>query len=186
IQLRWSREDPQSPSRPQQRGRPDGHGAQCRNRRRGPDGAERAVHRIQYGARLKVDDGDKVKRGQRIAEWDPYTRPILTEIAGTVGFEDLVEGASMTETIDEATGIAKRLVMDWRLNQRSATLKPAIVIKSEDGKTGKLHRGGDARYALPVDSIIGVDPGALVKAGDIVARISMDSAKTRDITGGLP
>src|ERR1700719_1758386 len=152
----------------------------------GPDGAERAVHRIQYGARLKVDDGNKVKRGQRIAEWDPYTRPILTEIAGTVGFEDLVEGASMTETIDEATGIAKRLVMDWRLNQRSATLKPAIVIKSEDGKIGKLHRGGDARYALPVDSIIGVDPGALVRAGDIVARISMDSAKTRDITGGLP
>jgi DNA-directed RNA polymerase subunit beta' len=152
----------------------------------GPDGTERAVHRIQYGARLKVDEGDKVKRGQRIAEWDPYTRPILTEIDGTVAFEDLVEGASMTETIDEATGIAKRLVMDWRLNQRSVTLKPAIVIKSADGKIGKLLRGGEARYALPVDSIIGVDPGAQIKAGDIIARISMDSAKTRDITGGLP
>ncbi|HUB63760.1 MAG TPA: DNA-directed RNA polymerase subunit beta' [Methylocella sp.] len=152
----------------------------------GPDGTERAVHRIQYGARLKVDDGDKIRRGERIAEWDPYTRPILTEIDGTVGFEDLVEGASMTETIDEATGIAKRLVMDWRLNQRSSTLKPAIVIKSADGKIGKLLRGGEARYALPVDSIIGVDPGAQVKAGDIIARISMDSAKTRDITGGLP
>jgi DNA-directed RNA polymerase subunit beta' len=152
----------------------------------GPDGTERAVHRIQYGARLKVDEGDKVKRGQRIAEWDPYTRPILTEIDGTVAFEDLVEGASMTETIDEATGIAKRLVMDWRLNQRSVTLKPAIVIKSADGKIGKLLRGGEARYALPVDSIIGVDPGGQIKAGDIIARISMDSAKTRDITGGLP
>jgi DNA-directed RNA polymerase subunit beta' len=152
----------------------------------GPDGTERAVHRIQYGARLKVDDGDKIKRGERIAEWDPYTRPILTEIDGTVAFEDLVEGASMTETIDEATGIAKRLVMDWRLNQRSVTLKPAIVIKGADGKLGKLLRGGEARYALPVDSIIGVDPGARVKAGDIIARISMDSAKTRDITGGLP
>jgi DNA-directed RNA polymerase subunit beta' len=152
----------------------------------GPDGTERAVHRIQYGARLKVDDGDKIKRGERIAEWDPYTRPILTEIDGTVAFEDLVEGASMTETIDEATGIAKRLVMDWRLNQRSMTLKPGIVIKGADGKIGKLLRGGEARYALPVDSIIGVDPGARVKAGDIIARISMDSAKTRDITGGLP
>ena len=152
----------------------------------GPDGTERAVHRIQYGARLKVDEGDKVKRGQRIAEWDPYTRPILTEIDGTVAFDDLVEGASMTETVDEATGIAKRLVMDWRLNQRSVTLKPAIVIKSADGKIGKLLRGGEARYALPVDSIIGVDPGAQIKAGDIIARISMDSAKTRDITGGLP
>ena len=152
----------------------------------GPSGAERAVHRIQYGARLRVDEGDKIKRGQRIAEWDPYTRPILTEIDGIVGFEDLVEGASMTETIDEATGIAKRLVMDWRLNQRSATLKPAIAIKSPDGKIAKLPRGGEARYVLPVDSIIAVDPGGKVRAGDIIARISMESAKTRDITGGLP
>ena len=66
-----------------------------------PDGTERAVHRIQYGARLKVEDGEHIKRGQRIAEWDPYTRPILTEVEGTVGFEDLVEGQSMTETLDE-------------------------------------------------------------------------------------
>jgi DNA-directed RNA polymerase subunit beta' len=92
----------------------------------------------------------------------------------------------MTETIDEATGIAKRMVIDWRLNQRSATLKPSIVIKTSDGKIGKLQRGGDARYTLPVESILNVDPGSKVQAGDIVARISMESAKTRDITGGLP
>ncbi len=152
----------------------------------GPDGSERAVHRVQYGARLKVDTGDKVKRGQRLAEWDPYTRPIMTEVDGTIGFEDLVEGGSLTETIDEATGIAKRMVIDWRLNQRSSTLKPAMVVKGADGKILKLQRGGEARYILPVDSIIGVDPGGTVKAGDIIARISMDSAKTRDITGGLP
>ena len=152
----------------------------------GPDGTERAVHRVQYGARLKVDEGDQIKRGQRIAEWDPYTRPILTEVDGVIGFEDLVEGASMTETIDEATGIAKRMVIDWRLNQRSATLKPSILIKAPDGKIAKLQRGGDARYTLPVESIINVDPGGTVRAGDIVARISMESAKTRDITGGLP
>ncbi len=152
----------------------------------GPDGTERAVHRVQYGARMKVDEGDQIKRGQRIAEWDPYTRPILTEVDGLVGFEDLVEGASMSETIDEATGIAKRMVIDWRLNQRSATLKPSIVIKASDGKICKLQRGGDARYTLPVESIIGVDPGGAVRAGDIIARISMESAKTRDITGGLP
>ncbi len=152
----------------------------------GPDGTERAVHRVQYGARLKVDEGDRIRRGDRIAEWDPYTRPILTEVDGVIGFEDLVEGASMTETIDEATGIAKRMVIDWRLNQRSATLKPAIVIKTADGKIAKLQRGGEARYTLPVESIIGVDPGGAVRAGDIIARISMDSAKTRDITGGLP
>ena len=152
----------------------------------GPDGAERASHRVQYGARMKVDEGDKIKRGQRIAEWDPYTRPIMTEIDGVVGFEDLVEGSSMSESIDEATGIAKRMVMDWRLNQRSASLKPAIVIKGADGKVAKVPRGGDARYMLPVESIIGFDPGAEVKAGDVVARISMEGAKTRDITGGLP
>ena len=152
----------------------------------GPDGEERAVHRVQYGARVKVEEGDKVKRGQRLAEWDPYTRPIMTEIDGIIGYEDLVEGHSMTETIDEATGIAKRMVIDWRMNQRSSTLKPAMVIKGSDGKISKLNRGGDARYILPVDSIIGVDPGGKVKAGDIIARISMDSAKTRDITGGLP
>src|SRR3979411_3307502 len=78
-----------------------------------PDGTERAVHRIQYGSRMKVDDGDKIKRGQRIAEWDPYTRPVLTEVEGTIGFEDLVEGQSMTESLDESTGIAKRVVIDW-------------------------------------------------------------------------
>jgi DNA-directed RNA polymerase subunit beta' len=152
----------------------------------GPDGTERAVHRIQYGARLKVDEGDKVTRGQRIAEWDPYSRPILTEIDGIAGFEDLIEGQSMAETADESTGITKRMVMDWRLNTRSASLKPALVIKDKDGKIAKLPRGGDARYILPVDSIINIEPGASVKAGDILARVSIDSAKTRDITGGLP
>ena len=152
----------------------------------GPDNVERAVHRVQYGARLKVEDGDKVKRGQRLAEWDPYTRPIMTEVDGTIGFEDLVENQSMSEAVDESTGIAKRMVTDWRLNQRSSSLRPAIVIKGEDGKIAKLQRGGEARYALPVESIIGVDPGGFVKAGDIIARISMESAKTRDITGGLP
>ncbi len=152
----------------------------------GSGGEERAVHRVQYGARLKVDDGDTIKRGQRMAEWDPYTRPIMTEVDGEVDYEDLVEGHSMTETVDEATGIAKRVVIDWRMNQRSATLKPAMVIKGKDGTILKVQRGGDARYILPVDSILSIEPGGKVKAGDIIARISMDSAKTRDITGGLP
>ena len=152
----------------------------------GPDGHERAVHRIQFGAKLKVDDGDEVKRGQRIAEWDPYTRPIITEVAGKIGFEDLVEGGSMTESIDEATGIAKRVVIDWRASSRSANLRPAIVITGKDGKVGKLARGGDARYVLPVEAILAVDPGDHVKSGDVLARIPTESAKTRDITGGLP
>jgi DNA-directed RNA polymerase subunit beta' len=153
-----------------------------------PDGTERAVHRIPYGARLKVSDGDHIKRGQRIAEWDPYTRPILTEVEGTVAFEDLVEGQSMTETLDESTGIAKRVVIDWRSGsvRGQQDLRPALVIKDKDGKILKLSRGGEARYMLAVDAIISVDPGAHVKAGDVIARIPTESAKTRDITGGLP
>ena len=150
-----------------------------------PDGTERAMHRIQYGARLLVDDGDQIKRGQRIAEWDPYTRPILTEVEGSAGFEDLVEGQSMSEALDESTGIAKRVVTDWR-TARGVDLRPAIVIKDKQNKVLKVARGGEARYQLAVDAIISVDPGAHVKAGDVIARIPTESAKTRDITGGLP
>src|SRR4029079_2243128 len=153
------------------------------------DGTERAHHRIPYGARMKVVDGDKIKRGQRIAEWDPYTRPILTEVEGTIAFEDLVDGISMSEALDESTGIAKRVVVDWRAGSTRGQqdLRPAMVVKGgKDGKILKLARGGDARYQLAVDAIISMDPGAKVKAGDVIARIPTESAKTRDIAGGLP
>ncbi len=150
------------------------------------DGTERAVHRVPFGARLKVDDNDKIKRGQRMAEWDPYARPIITEVSGTVAFEDLVEGQSLSESIDEATGIAKRAVTDWRTTTRSGeTLRPAIVIRSGNA-IARLRRGGEARYTMPVDAIISVDPGSSIKAGDMLARVPTLSAKTRDITGGLP
>src|SRR5205823_742147 len=131
------------------------------------DGTERALHRIQYGARVKVDEGDQIKRGQRIAEWDPYTRPIMTEVEGTVGFEDLVEGQSMSEALDESTGIAKRVVIDWRTGaaRGQQDLRPSMVIKGKDGKVLKLARGGDARYQLAVDAVISVEPGAHVRAG---------------------
>ena len=153
-----------------------------------PDGTERAHHRIPYGARMRVEDGDKIKRGQRIAEWDPYTRPILTEVEGTVAYEDMVDGLSMSEAVDESTGIAKRVVIDWRTgsSRNQADLRPAMVIKGKDGKILKLARGGEARYQLAVDAVISVDPGGKVKAGDVIARIPTESAKTRDITGGLP
>jgi len=153
-----------------------------------PDGTERAHHRIPYGARMRIDEGDMIKRGQRIAEWDPYTRPILTEVEGAIEFEDMVDGLSMSEQLDESTGIAKRVVIDWRTgsSRNQADLRPAIVIKGKDGKVLKLARGGEARYLLAVDAVISVDPGSTVKAGDVIARIPTESAKTRDITGGLP
>ncbi len=149
------------------------------------DGTERASHRLPYGARLRVDEGDMIKRGQRIAEWDPYTRPILTEVEGVVEFEDLVEGQSVAETQDESTGITKRVVTDWRTSSRAADLRPAIIIK-EKGKILRLIRGGEARYPLAIDAILSVDTGEKVGAGDVIARIPTESAKTRDITGGLP
>ncbi len=153
-----------------------------------PDGTERAHHRVPYGSRLKVQDNDTIKRGQRIAEWDPYTRPILTEVEGSIDFEDMVDGLSMSEQLDESTGIAKRVVIDWRTgsSRNQQDLRPAIVIKGADGNLLKLVRGGDARYLLAVDAILSVDPGSKVKAGDVIARIPTESAKTRDITGGLP
>ncbi|ESR27480.1 DNA-directed RNA polymerase subunit beta' [Lutibaculum baratangense] len=150
------------------------------------EGNERAVHRINYGTRLRVDDGHKVKRGQRLAEWDPYTRPIVTEVDGTVEFEDLVEGLSISEQADESTGIAKRIVMDWRTSPRGSSLRPALVIKGDDGSVIRLERGGEARYLLSVDAVIATEPGQRVTAGDVLARIPLESAKTRDITGGLP
>jgi DNA-directed RNA polymerase subunit beta' len=149
-------------------------------------GNERAVHKVTYGTRLFVDEGDQVKRGTKLAEWDPYTRPIMTEADGTVEFEDVVEGVSVNEIADEATGITNRVIIDWRSNQRGSALKPAIVVKDAEGKVQKLARGGEARYLLSVDAILSVDPGAKMKAGDVLARIPLESAKTRDITGGLP
>jgi DNA-directed RNA polymerase subunit beta' len=150
-----------------------------------PEGKERSVHRVTYGAKLKVDDGDEVKRGQRIAEWDPYTRPILAEVDGTVSFEGLLDGTSVSETTDEATGFTKRVVIDWRTSQRGAELKPALAVLHGD-TVAKNERGGDARYLLSVDAVIAVEPGEKVAAGDVLARIPLESARTKDITGGLP
>ncbi|EJF90761.1 DNA-directed RNA polymerase subunit beta' [Bartonella tamiae] len=152
------------------------------------NGKERASHRVTYGARIFVDDKDVVKRGQRIAEWDPYTRPIVTEVDGYVGFEDMIDGLSVTETADESTGITKRQVIDWRANPRGADLKPAMIIYSDkkNSKIAKLAKGGEARYMMSVETILSVEPGAHVKAGDVIARLPMESAKTKDITGGLP
>ncbi|GGD10382.1 DNA-directed RNA polymerase subunit beta' [Pyruvatibacter mobilis] len=150
------------------------------------EGTELATHRLSYGTRLRVKDGDQVERGQRMAEWDPYTLPIITEREGIVAFEDVIDGVTIREVADEATGISSKVVVDWRASTRSADLKPAIVLKGKNGQVLKLANGNEARYLLSVDAILSVEDGAEVHAGDVLARIPTEGAKTRDITGGLP
>jgi DNA-directed RNA polymerase subunit beta' len=150
------------------------------------NGLERASHKLTYGARLRVDEGDEIKRGARLAEWEPYAIPILTELEGTVEFEDLVEGVSITEVTDEATGISQRVVADSSSQARGADLKPAMVIKDGKGAVKKLSNGNEARYILAVGAILSVEPGSEVHAGDTLARIPTEGATSSDITGGLP
>jgi DNA-directed RNA polymerase subunit beta' len=151
-------------------------------------GKELATYKIIQGARMLVDEGDTIKRGQRLAEWDGFTRPVLTEVDGIVELEDMVDGLSVNEQTDEKTHLTQRVVIDWRAHPKGAALKPAVSIrdKGKKGKVQKLPRGGEARYLLSVDAILSVEPGQVVKAGDELARIPLETTKTRDITGGLP
>ncbi|MEI9888057.1 MAG: hypothetical protein WDN08_16475 [Rhizomicrobium sp.] len=153
-----------------------------------PKGQERASYRIVYGARLKVDEGATVKRGDRLAEWNPNSLPVLTDVEGTVKYEELVSGTSYRDVSDEKTGVSNKVVIDSRVGTgaKATELRPALVIVDKKGKPIQVPGGGEARYALSVDAILSVDEGSEVKAGDVIARIPTEGAKTRDITGGLP
>jgi DNA-directed RNA polymerase subunit beta' len=144
------------------------------------DGRERAVHRIPYGANLIAKDGQELKKGERIAEWDPFTMPVITEKAGIVKFQDLIDGKTLTEQADEATGITQRVVTENRGASKSKEdLRPRITLLDEGS-------GEAARYMLSPGAMLSVDDGQTVQAGDVLARVSREAAKTRDITGGLP
>jgi DNA-directed RNA polymerase subunit beta' len=149
-------------------------------------GRERARFRVPYGARLLVDEGQAVARGQKLAEWDPYTLPIITERAGRVEYVDLLEGVTLVERMDEVTGLTSKVVVDYKQAARGADLRPRLLLKDEAGEVLRLPNGADARYFLAPDSILSVDAGARVAAGDVLARIPREGSKTRDITGGLP
>ena len=149
-------------------------------------GREKARHRVPYGARLLADEGAQVERGERLAEWDPYTIPIVTEKDGIAHYVDLIEGLSMREVVDEATGISSKVVIDWKQQPRGSELRPRITLRDEQGEVLLLGNGLEARYFMSVDAILSVENGAQVKAGDVLARIPRESSKTRDITGGLP
>jgi DNA-directed RNA polymerase subunit beta' len=151
-------------------------------------GRERERYKVPYGAELNVKDGSKAEAGQIVANWDPHSHPVITEVAGHIKFVDLIEGITMHRQTDELTGLASIVVTDQKQRGSSGKeLKP--LIKLVDDKGEDLYLAGThlvAQYFLPADAIINFEDGAKVKVGDVLARIPQESSKTRDITGGLP
>jgi DNA-directed RNA polymerase subunit beta' len=145
------------------------------------EGRERAMHRVPYGTVLIHENGGVVKEGDRLAEWDPFTLPIITESSGIVRYQDLIDGRSLTEQVDDATGMTSRVVTEDRSSRtkKKEDLRPRITLLDEDS-------GEAARYMLAPGATLSVEDGQMVEAGDIIARASREAAKTRDITGGLP
>jgi len=149
----------------------------------GPDGRILEKYPVIYGAKIKVDEGQEVKPGDLLVEWDPYTSPIIAEIDGRVKFGDIITGVTVDEKIDPTTGRVSIVVRDYKLTD----YRPRISIKDEKGRTKDLPEGrGKARYELPVSAIISVQEGDYVYAGDVIARIPRETLKAKDITGGLP
>ena len=147
---------------------------------------EKSRHKVPYGTKILVAEGAKVKKGQKVAEWDPFTVPVITEKAGRVEWVDLINNISLEERVDETTGVVDNVVIDWHSGANSANLKPGILLKDENGNPILLDNGKEVRYYLSVGAILTVENGAEVKVGDVVARIPRESANTKDITGGLP
>ncbi len=150
------------------------------------NGQERAHHKLSYGSKVHVKEGQKVNRGDKLYEWDPYTLPIITEKAGTVKYVDLVAGVAVREETDDATGMTQKIVVDWRTAPKGNELKPEIIILDKKGEAVTNAAGHPMTYAMSVDAILSVEDGDEVKAGDVIARIPREGAKTKDITGGLP
>ncbi|MBK8959062.1 MAG: DNA-directed RNA polymerase subunit beta' [Proteobacteria bacterium] len=151
-------------------------------------GRDRERYKVPYGAVLSVADGAEVKAGQTVATWDPHTHPIITEVAGTVVFQDIDEGVTVARQVDEITGLSSIVVMD--LKQRGSAgkdLRPVLKLLDAKGKELRIP-GTDipAHYFLPPNAIVVVSDGQEVKVGDVLSRIPQESSKTRDITGGLP
>ena len=143
---------------------------------------ERERYPVVYGAKFKKKDGSKIKAGELLAEWDPYTIPILTEVGGTVKFGDVIQAITMEEKVDERTGLSTKVIID----SKDVDKRTRISIKDVKGKTTRLSQTMEARYLLPVGAHINVQDGQTVSAGDALAKIPRETTKTKDITGGLP
>jgi len=151
-------------------------------------GRERERYRVPYGATISVMEGAAVKAGQTVANWDPHTHPIVSEVAGVIRFNDFIDGITVQEQVDEVTGLQSAVVTDpKRRGPQAKDLRPTVRIEDKKGKELKLP-GTDvpAQYFLPPGAIISLQAGASVGVGDVVARIPQETSKTRDITGGLP
>ncbi len=147
------------------------------------NGRERRRYSVIYGAKLRVKDGQKVKEGEMLAEWDPYSIPVLTEVSGRVKFGDIIEGTTMQEQVDEFTGLSRKVIIE----SKDPDVRPRISIKDEKGKTMNLAGStSQARYLLPVGANIFISEGDMVEAGDVIVKIPRETTKTKDITGGLP
>ena len=145
------------------------------------DNEEKVSLNIPFGSRILFENKDKVKANQLLADWDPYTLPIIAEEAGIIKYVDLKQGVSFRDAVDDTTGISSKIIMDWSQNTKTKNLKPSIgIIQSSEEDNFKLN------YPMSIDTIIGVEDGAEVKAGQVIARIPKESSRTKDITGGLP
>jgi DNA-directed RNA polymerase subunit beta' len=146
-------------------------------------GRERETYPVVYGSVIKVTEGDIVKPGTTLVEWDPFTVPIITEVSGKVKYGDLVDGVTIKEQVDDATGLTHKAVIE----SKDANARPRVSIKDEDGNTITLPSGrGVARYLLPKGAVISVQDGQDLQPGDILAKVNREASRTKDITGGLP
>jgi DNA-directed RNA polymerase subunit beta' len=146
-------------------------------------GRERERYGLQYGAKLRVTDGQEVKGGQLLSEWEPFSMPIVTEVSGTVTYSDVIEAVTMQEALDDITGLSRKVITE----SKDPEARPRIEILAADGNIVQLPNSqNEARYFLPVGANISVNDGDTVEQGDVLARIPRETTKTKDITGGLP
>jgi DNA-directed RNA polymerase subunit beta' len=150
------------------------------------NGVERASYKLGYGTKVFVTDGEAIPRGHKLFEWDPFTLPMIAEKSGKVKFVDLVSGLSVRDVTDDATGMTQKIISDWRSVPKGGDLKPELLILGSDGEPMRNDAGNPVTYLMSVDAILSVEDGQDINAGDVIARIPREGAKTKDITGGLP
>ncbi len=147
---------------------------------------ERERYPLSHGSRLKKADGEEIKSGELLAEWDPFMTPIITEVGGLIDFSDIVDGETVDEKVDPNTGLATKVII---ATKSGSDRRPAMLIMDDEAGSSQLKlrpRGGEARYALPEGAYLNVEKGQKINPGDVLAKIPRESTKTKDITGGLP